>query len=174
MKYYNSVLPWLERCEKIFGFKSLSENGTAVISNSPVGTITKISKQPVVSDESHRLTEKVTGFFTDPTFQITPELLDDTLETTDFSFRGIVVSVNYSEGITSGSSGSTVDMYVTSTVGSLTGGDVLSLSGYTASFLSNVDSEFLPYTGQVLYIENVRPVQRNADQDEEVKLVIEF
>lgn len=160
--------------EKIFGFKSLSENGTAVISNSPVGTITKISKQPVVSDESHRLTEKVTGFFTDPTFQITPELLDDTLETTDFSFRGIVVSVNYSEGITSGSSGSTVDMYVTSTVGSLTGGDVLSLSGYTASFLSNVDSEFLPYTGQVLYIENVRPVQRNADQDEEVKLVIEF
>ena len=27
MKYYNSVLPWLERCEKIFGFKNLDGYG---------------------------------------------------------------------------------------------------------------------------------------------------
>jgi len=34
--------------------------------------------------------------------------------------------------------------------------------------------EFLKNTGQVLYIENVRPVQRNPDQDEEIKVVIDF
>ena len=159
--------------EGVFGFKSLSTDGSYEITSSPVGTITKISSEPVLEDNSHRLTKKVTGFFTDPTFQVSSDLLDENL-TNQSNFRGTVVSVNYTDGETSGTEGSTVDFYLTSTSGSITSGDVLTVSGSTASFVSTVEPEFLRYTGQVLYIENVRPVQRNADQDEEIKLVIDF
>jgi hypothetical protein len=70
--------------------------------------------------------------------------------------------------------GSTVDMYLTSTIGSITSGNVVSLNGYTGEVLGTTIPEFLANTGQVLYIENVRPVQRNPDQDEEIKVVIDF
>lgn len=160
--------------EKVFAFRSLNEDGSYQITNSPVGTITKISKLPVLEDESHRLTEKVTAFFANPSFQISPSLLDEIVTNSDSDFQSTLVSIKYTEGVTSGPNGSTVDMYLTTVSGSLTAGDEINLNGYTASFISHVESEFLPYTGQVLYIENVRPVQRNADQDEEFKLVIDF
>ena len=160
--------------EQVFGFKSLNPSGEVSLSPSPVGTITKITKVPAMEDETHRLTTKVTGFFTDSDFQIKQEYLDQNISTTTFNFSGSIVGLNYTEGVTSGPNGSTVDFYLTNTNGSLTAGDVLSFNGYTAEYISTIDSEFLPYTGQVLYIENVRPVQRNTDQDEEIKLIVEF
>ena len=159
--------------EPVFGF-SVSSNGNYSISNTPVSVITKITKEPVTVDESHRLTKKITSFFSDPTFQLTPSLLDQPLKKENGVFNSTIVSMNYTDGVTSGVDGSTVDFYVTSVSGSLTGGDVLNLSGFTSSYISGLEPEFLPYTGQVLYIENVRPVQRNSDQDEEIKLVIDF
>jgi hypothetical protein len=89
-------------------------------------------------------------------------------------FSSTLVSFGYATGTTSGPAGSTVDMFLTSTIGSLTAGNVISLNGFTGEVLGTTIPEFLRNTGQVLYIENVRPVQRNPDQDEEIKVVIDF
>ena len=160
--------------EKVFGFRSLSEDGTVQLSNSPVGTITKVESQPVNIDESHRLTTKVQSFFTSPQFQLDSSLLDLPVTGNADQFSSTLVSFGYATGTTSGPAGSTVDMYLTSTIGSLTAGNVISLNGFTGEVLGTTIPEFLRNTGQVLYIENVRPVQRNPDQDEEIKVVIDF
>ena len=160
--------------EKVFGFRSLSEEGTVQLSNSPVGTITKVESQPVNIDESHRLTTKVQSFFTSPQFQLDSSLLDLPVTGNADQFSSTLVSFGYATGTTSGPAGSTVDMYLTSTIGSLTAGNVISLNGFTGEVLGTTIPEFLRNTGQVLYIENVRPVQRNPDQDEEIKVVIDF
>ena len=160
--------------EKVFGFRSLSANGTVQLSNSPVGTITKVQSQPVNIDESHRLTTKVQSFFTSPQFQLSSSLLDLPVNANAGQFSSTLVSFGYATGTTSGVAGSTVDMYLTSTIGSITSGNVVSLNGYTGEVLGTTIPEFLANTGQVLYIENVRPVQRNPDQDEEIKVVIDF
>ena len=160
--------------EDVFGFKSLSSDGTVQLSNSPVGTITKIKSEPVNIDESHRLTTKVQSFFTSPQFQLNSGLLDLGVTGNSNQFSSTLVSFSYATGTTSGPSGSTTDMYVTSTIGSLTAGNVISVGGYTGEVLGTTIPEFLKNTGQVLYIENVRPVQRNPDQDEEIKVVIDF
>ena len=160
--------------EKVFGFRSLSEDGTVQLSNSPVGTITKVESQPVNIDESHRLTTKVQSFFTSPQFQLSSGLLDLGVTGNANQFSSTLVSFGYATGTTSGPAGSTVDMYLTSTIGSLTAGNVISLNGFTGEVLGTTIPEFLRNTGQVLYIENVRPVQRNPDQDEEIKVVIDF
>ena len=160
--------------EKVFGFRSLSADGTVQLSNSPVGTITKVQSQPVNIDESHRLTTKVQSFFTSPQFQLSSSLLDLPVNANAGQFSSTLVSFGYATGTTSGVAGSTVDMYLTSTIGSITSGNVVSLNGYTGEVLGTTIPEFLANTGQVLYIENVRPVQRNPDQDEEIKVVIDF
>ena len=160
--------------EKVFGFRTLSADGTVQLSNSPVGTITKVQSQPVNIDESHRLTTKVQSFFTSPQFQLSASLLDLPVNANANQFSSTLVSFGYATGTTSGPSGSTVDMFLTSTIGSLTAGNVISLNGFTGEVLGTTIPEFLRNTGQVLYIENVRPVQRNPDQDEEIKVVIDF
>jgi hypothetical protein len=43
---------------------------------------------------------------------------------------------------------------------------------YTAD--SNVTPELTPRTGEVLFLENRKPIQRAASQEEEIKLVIQF
>lgn len=160
--------------EKVFGFRTLSADGTVQLSNSPVGTITKVQSQPVNIDESHRLTTKVQSFFTSPQFQLSASLLDLSVNANANQFSSTLVSFGYATGTTSGPAGSTVDMFLTSTIGSLTAGNVISLNGFTGEVLGTTIPEFLKNTGQVLYIENVRPVQRNPDQDEEIKVVIDF
>ena len=160
--------------EKVFGFRTLSADGTVQLSNSPVGTITKVQSQPVNIDESHRLTTKVQSFFTSPQFQLSASLLDLSVNANANQFSSTLVSFGYATGTTSGPAGSTVDMFLTSTIGSLTAGNVISLNGFTGEVLGTTIPEFLRNTGQVLYIENVRPVQRNPDQDEEIKVVIDF
>ena len=52
----------------------------------------------------------------------------------------------------------------------------LSSTAYTADSLTDNDAkpEYTPRTGQVLFLENRKPIQRAASQEEEIKLVIQF
>lgn len=49
------------------------------------------------------------------------------------------------------------------------GGDVAK-----ASITSRIDADLIDNTGEVIYIETIRPVQRSDDQSEKVRLIIEF
>lgn len=58
-----------------------------------------------------------------------------------------------------------------------TGGGTLyvnSNSGTTYAFSTTNESEYIHNTGEVLFIENRKPISRNASQKEEIKLVIQF
>ena len=46
---------------------------------------------------------------------------------------------------------------------------VTSYTGYTIT-----DPEYTPYSGEVYFVENRKPIQRAASQEEEIKLVIQF
>ncbi len=52
------------------------------------------------------------------------------------------------------------------------GTDIATEYVYTAD--SNVTPELTPRTGEVLFLENRKPIQRAASQEEEIKLVIQF
>lgn len=45
---------------------------------------------------------------------------------------------------------------------------------YTYTADSLVDPEYVPRTGEVIFVENRKPIQRSASQEEEIKLVIQF
>jgi hypothetical protein len=45
---------------------------------------------------------------------------------------------------------------------------------YTYDATSLVDPEYVPRTGEVIFVENRKPIQRSASQEEEIKLVIQF
>ena len=47
-------------------------------------------------------------------------------------------------------------------------------SGATARVLDSLNSEVLPDTGEILYIENRYPITRSLDQAENLHLVLEF
>lgn len=48
------------------------------------------------------------------------------------------------------------------------------IAEYTYTADSNVTPELTPRTGEVLFLENRKPIQRAASQEEEIKLVIQF
>jgi hypothetical protein len=54
--------------------------------------------------------------------------------------------------------------------GTLTGAN----SGVTRTVVRRYDPEFQPYTGDILYVENITKVQRADGQAENVKFVIRF
>jgi len=78
---------------------------------------------------------------------------------------GDVVSWDYTSGTTGA-------LYLTNLVGSVTGG------GYSGGDANSIDKIEIPElvvgSGEVLYIQNIRPVQRNLEQKEEFKILIGF
>ena len=162
--------------EKIFRLRDISNaNGTVITSADGVGTISKISDIPYVEDETHRLTDKIRTFFSGADFIITGSELDNAITGSTSGASAIVVNGKYATGTTGGGAdGSTVDIFVTKVMKSFRTGEQINFGGFTGTIREKEPSEFLPYTGEVLYIENVRPVQRSADQEEEIKLVIDF
>lgn len=54
--------------------------------------------------------------------------------------------------------------------------NTLGITAYTANSLTgtNAKPEYTPRTGEVLFLENRKPIQRAASQEEEIKLVIQF
>ena len=162
--------------EKIFGLRELNDvEGSVSVSGSPIGVISKIEKQPTNIDDTHRLTNRIRTYFPDASFNITGQELDQTIIGSTSGATSIVVNARYATGTTSGGAlGSTVDIFTTRNLKTYHLGEKITLSNFVGDVIDINQPEFLPYSGEVLYIENVRPVQRNADQEEEIKLVIDF
>ena len=162
--------------ERIFGFRTLNTNsGIVSVSGSPVGVISKLGSEPVNTDMTNRLTTKLRTYFSDATFIVTGQELDQSITGSTSSASAFVVNANYATGNTSGGAdGSTVDVFTTKNIKQFQIGESITLNSKSGLIKSIEEPEFLRYSGEVLYIENVRPVQRNADQEEEIKLVIDF
>ena len=162
--------------EKIFGLRGINEtDGSVSVSGSPVGVISKIEPQATNIETTHRLTKKVRTYFPDASFNLNGQELDASVVGSTSGAKGIVVNARYATGSTGGgAAGSTVDIFTTGNIKTLHIGESLSLNNFSGNITEIIDSEFSPYSGEVLYIENVRPVQRNSDQEEEIKLVIDF
>lgn len=67
-------------------------------------------------------------------------------------------------------------MYVINTTGTVSVGDIMVGSNSAAEkFVQSVKTnELAPYTGQLLYIDNMEPITRAADQIEDFKIVMKF
>ena len=162
--------------ETVFGLRTLNtSNGTVSVSGSPVGVISKIESEPVNVDLTNRLTTKFRTYFSDSSFIITGQELDQSITGSTSGANAFIVNATYATGTTSGGAdGSTVDIFTTKTYKEFQVGEGITLNNLSGILRSIDQPEFSRYSGEVLYIENVRPVQRNADQEEEIKLVIDF
>ena len=83
------------------------------------------------------------------------------------TFKGRVVSWNSAQHI----------LDLTDVSGTLTSqGGVLqgSISNAGRLYLSSIDKSFTPYTGNLLYINNITLIQRATDQTEDFKIVVSF
>lgn len=81
------------------------------------------------------------------------------------SFKGRVVSWNAELNLLN-----LIDVSGTLTTDPLTG----DTSKASRQVQSSVQKAFTPYTGTLLYINNIKPIQRSADQTEDFKIVISF
>lgn len=81
------------------------------------------------------------------------------------SFKGRVVSWNAALNLLN-----LIDVSGTLTTDPLTG----DTSKASRQVQSSVQKAFTPYTGTLLYINNIKPIQRSADQTEDFKIVISF
>jgi len=81
------------------------------------------------------------------------------------SFKGRVVSWNSAQNLLN-----LIDVFGTLTKDGLTG----DTSKASRLVLNNIDKAFTPYTGSLLYINNIAPIQRATDQTEDFKIVVSF
>lgn len=67
-------------------------------------------------------------------------------------------------------------MYITNATGSVSVGEIMvGSNSATEKFVQSVKTnELAPYTGQLLYIDNIEPITRAADQIEDFKIVMKF
>ena len=81
------------------------------------------------------------------------------------TFKGKVVSWNPEENLLN-----LMDVYGNLTSEPLKG----NISKASHLVLSSIDKAFIPYTGSLLYINNIAPIQRATDQTEDFKIVVSF
>jgi hypothetical protein len=81
------------------------------------------------------------------------------------SFKGRVVSWNSAQNLLN-----LIDVSGTLTTDGLTG----DTSKASRLVLDSIDKAFTPYTGTLLYINNIAPIQRATDQTEDFKIVVSF
>lgn len=71
-------------------------------------------------------------------------------------------------GVIQGTSGATgTPKVISETVGVGNGNNIDFVLGYAVS-------ELKPYTGEIIYVENRRPISRASDQSEDIKIIVEF
>ncbi len=92
----------------------------------------------------------------------------------EFVYQGSASSPTFS-GYVESSNGNTIEL--TNVKGTITVGSVLKSSntnptGRTVSSVSN--PEFQPYTGDILYAENIVPITRSPGQAENIRFVVKF
>jgi len=81
------------------------------------------------------------------------------------SFKGRVVSWNSAQNLLN-----LIDVSGSLTTDGLTG----DTSKASRLVLDSIDRSFTPYTGSLLYINNITPIQRTTDQTEDFKIVVSF
>jgi hypothetical protein len=81
------------------------------------------------------------------------------------SFKGKVVSWNSAENILN-----LMDVFGNLTTDALKG----DTSKASRLVLDSIEKSFIPYTGSLLYINNITPIQRATDQTEDFKIVVSF
>lgn len=86
---------------------------------------------------------------------------------TTSTFKGRVVSWNSAQNILD-----LIDVSGTLTSGG--GGLTGDVSKASRLVLDSIDKSFTPYTGSLLYINNIAPIQRATDQTEDFKIVVSF
>lgn len=81
------------------------------------------------------------------------------------SFSGRVVSWNSANGT----------LIVINTVGTPTSQSLLGANSFTARYVSKVKNKALSdHSGQILYVNNLKPISRSSDQTEDFKIVLKF
>ena len=98
------------------------------------------------------------------------------------TFGGIDQGYGYIQEIDTG--GSNTYIYLTEVKGNFTTSDVPSghykyiyddaSRSVSIQLNSVISSDLVPYTGDILYVENIQPVTRNSLQSETVKLIVGF
>lgn len=93
----------------------------------------------------------------------------------EFVYQGASLSSSYFSGVVTSWDSSNNRLRLTNTVGE-PGSDILIGANSAAGrFVSTVSpKDLLDYTGNVLYIDNISPIQRDDDQTEDFKIVISF
>lgn len=81
------------------------------------------------------------------------------------SFTGIVENWDYTNS----------QIRMINTTGTITSDVLIGANSGTARFVqSYADKELIPYTGVMLYINNIKPITRSPDQIEDFKIVMQF
>jgi hypothetical protein len=81
------------------------------------------------------------------------------------SFSGRIVSWDSANGVA----------VIINTVGTPTSQSLIGANTSTSRFVSSINPpDLTPYSGQILYVDNVKPITRASDQTEDFKIVIKF
>lgn len=81
------------------------------------------------------------------------------------SFNGKIVSWDSANGVA----------VIINTTGTPTSQSLVGANSSTSRFVTSVnDPDLIKYTGQILYVDNILPITRAADQTEDFKIVIKF
>jgi len=140
-------------------------------------TGTDENANPVYRTAMKLIVEKINQGAGDDTFSTTHFEQDDIISQ---GTGGNIVKGTVLEWFTFG--GHTGELYLTNLKGGFTGHtagynntDIYGIDGFVDEFISGVSgSEIVQGSGEVLYIQNIRPVSRSIEQNEELKVVIGF
>tara|TARA_R100000458_G_C8278001_1_gene253817 strand:+ start:2752 stop:5205 length:2454 start_codon:yes stop_codon:yes gene_type:complete len=177
--------------ETVYGIRRFESGGAISTSSSNVGEILSYEEPAFTRRDVHKQTRLLqvhfpieNGFFEIPGGVLGAQLdrpgssqlegyLDATITGLSSGASGTVVSLYY-DGAT-GPSGATASINITNTNLNFDVGEgVTGIGGVTGEIISEVIPELIPYSGEVLYIENIKPILRNPESSEEFKIVLGF
>ena len=165
----------LVRGERIVGYEAIDTETGQLEGTSPA-TVGIIKGYSTVEEEIKQFYKVSTTLELEPT--------QGTLLETLFSADDRITISNGSEAtvlsyVLNDSTGNTANLEITGITGVFQTNSILSIitstNTATNARISNItDPEILPYYGDVIYIQNVTPVQSSNDSEEHIKVIIKF
>ena len=130
----------------------------------------KATKLDLTAAPTYRLTTKLSvagSGFTDTYFTEDSGVTQENAVTKNISTGNVAWFKSYS--------GTTGDLYLTNVVGQFNTGSTLDTVASSGIVVTNVsEPEVVLGSGEVLYIQNIRPVERIREQEEEFRIVLGF
>jgi hypothetical protein len=130
-------------------------------------------KNPVLRDE----TTIASGIVYSQTTKVIVEDEGDNYQEDEYVFQGTSLATSTFKGrvVSWNSAQNILDLIdVSGTLTSGGGGLTGDVSKASRLVLDSIDKAFTPYTGTLLYINNIKPIQRATDQTEDFKIVVSF